>query len=297
MSQFKLDDGGTVKPLFLPNDEVMGASGENEPLKQQRVDEDGNPIFNLSDLNPMLKLPFIIKEPEQIREPQLEQPESTEHIPGYDFFMRFEGRWDGEKNIFMEISDKSLVVVQDLLMDVVDFFKKPFAGWREASYVRIHEFNNFPSMRVRIHLNNLAVVLLDSFDKVFSMMQDAKILKRTFTSDEEKKKKDHDSLVLLSNISYFQEWTGDVGLGPGKAIQEIDAHLKKLVPLESKNIFEEGLDTRKDKFKDFLDSDNTIIQSFKITVQILYIMKTYIKQDRQPATYDLSVEFKNHRAL
>ena len=236
--------------------------------------------LKLEDVFPLVKDPFIINHISEIKTPQLKEAELTERDPESELFLYFEGGWDGEKNIYIYINNKSVIVAKDLIVSLVNYFKRPFTDCPDPSYMKMMNFNNFPPMRLKVCLNNFSAILLSSFED-----EESRVPK------EEK----NNALVLLSNVVYTQEWLGDVGYGPGKGTKGAEVTMKKLYAVNAKDIFENP-NEKLNRYDD-ISLNFSLIESFKIYFVNVYTIEHYLKHKEQPATYDLLLEIKNHIKL
>lgn len=121
-----------------------------------------------------------------------------------DFKLIFYSKPDGEKLIKMIVEDKNLLVIVDFLVEVVSYFRTPFNGSDAQPYQFMPLYNNYPPMVIDIKVKNVwALIPGDLVDKA------------------------GDSLAILIDVDYQQEWAGDNWIGPGSCEKRLDLKLKK----------------------------------------------------------------------
>ena len=158
-------------------------------------------------------------------------------------------------------------------MSVVDFFKKPFTESVDPHYMKQMVFNNFPPMKLKISVNSLALVLLSRFDTL----------------------EDNNALTLLTSITFTQEGLGDANVGPGVSGMSVEAFLKRLLFINSKDIF--GKPNQRPVKTEEYQNTFSLIESFKIYFSTVYTLPYYLKYRSVPATFDLKLELKNNKKL
>jgi len=128
-------------------------------------------------------------------------------------------------------------------------------------------------MKVKIALNSLALVFLSKFDTL----------------------EENQALTLITSVIYTQEGYGDAGFGPGRTQMGVEVLLKRLLFVNSKDIFvKTTLPLSKlDEYQNFF----SLIETFKIYFSQTYSLPYYLKHKATPATSDLRVEIKNNKRL
>jgi len=218
---------------------------------------------------------FIISHESEIKPSNLKDVDYGEWAADSEIFLYFEADSEGEKNILISLNNKSIVVAKDFLIALTNFFKKPFTDTVDPSYVRQMVFNNFPPMKVKIALNSLALVFLSKFDTL----------------------EDNQALTLITSVIYTQESYGDAGIGPGRTQMGVEVLLKRLLFVNSKDIFVKTQVpiplAKLDEYQNFF----SLIETFKIYFTQTYSLPYYLKHKATPATSELRVEIKNNKRL
>lgn len=75
----------------------------------------------------------------------------------------FTSRPDGEKLIKMQLENKSLILLIDFIMDIVQYFRKPFDGSDVQPNLKPPFYNNYPPMVVKIRAANICALLLGDY--------------------------------------------------------------------------------------------------------------------------------------
>ena len=72
---------------------------------------------------------------------------------------------DGEKQIKVQLDNKNILFIFDLIWDIVLFFKQPFNGSDIQPYIFQPIFNNYAPMYIEIALSNICIILPGSLSK------------------------------------------------------------------------------------------------------------------------------------
>ena len=66
-------------------------------------------------------------------------------------------------NVSLNVINKSIILVPDFLLKILEYLKKPFFDMAKADYFYPLNYNNYPPFKIDINLNNLNVILLSSY--------------------------------------------------------------------------------------------------------------------------------------
>lgn len=77
--------------------------------------------------------------------------------------MLIRGTASGEKLITIEISNQWIIYIQDLIFDLIAFFRGPFVMPNDQPFLIQPVFNNYPPMILKVEAKNISIVLLSDY--------------------------------------------------------------------------------------------------------------------------------------
>jgi vacuolar protein sorting-associated protein 13A/C len=188
-----------------------------------------------------------------------------------DFRLIFNSKPDGEKIIKMIVENKNLLLLTDFLGETVQFFRTPYNGSDTQPYQYMPMFNNYPTMLVEVKVCNVWVLIPGDYVKM-----------------------DSQSLALLVDVTYQQDWAGDNWIGPGMCEKRLDANLKKIFIFRTDTVIrnnKQGPDshatspelntlTRAVKFRDFVQAPThfrSLLEPFRLVLVTRYSLDFWRK--------------------
>eukprot|EP00828_Plagiopyla_frontata_P005883 TRINITY_DN12465_c0_g1_i1.p1 TRINITY_DN12465_c0_g1~~TRINITY_DN12465_c0_g1_i1.p1 ORF type:complete len:575 (+),score=97.77 TRINITY_DN12465_c0_g1_i1:264-1988(+) len=119
--------------------------------------------------------------------------------------MLIRGTPAGEKLITIEISNQWIIYIQDLIFDLISFFRGPFIMGNDQPFLLQPIFNNYPPMVLKIDAKNLSIVLLSDYQNYLEK-----------------------SLVVATTARFEQTFLADCQLGPGIMKQNLEVRLLEM---------------------------------------------------------------------